>query len=90
MRGKRINNKPLYFYEVLQLKVLPCILFQVKKIFPRVWLEAELYRHLPLSEIQKNKKGCTECSERQSVHNKVEKSHPHTKKTPNQMNFDHY
>lgn len=42
----------------------------------------------PLSEIQK--KGCTEYFERQSIHNKVEKRHPHTKKTPNQMNFDHY
>lgn len=58
-----------------------------------MWLEVELCRQLrilPLSEIQKNKKDYIEYFERQSIHNKVEKNHPHTKKTPNQMNFDHY
>lgn len=89
-RGNRINNEPLYLYDALQLKLLPCILFQVKNFSQCVCLEVELCRQLLLSEIQKNKKDCTEYFERQSIHNKVEKSHPHTKKTPNQMNFDRY
>ena len=89
-RGNRINNEHLYRYNALKLKVLLCILFQVKIFSPCVCLEVELYRQLLLSEIQKSKKDCTEYFERQSIHNKVEKSHPHTKKTPNQMNFDHY
>lgn len=87
----RINNELLYLHDVWQLKVLPCILFQVTKLSPCICLEVELCRQLPLSEIQKSKKkDCIEYFERQSIHNKVEKSHPHTKKTPNQMNFDHY
>ena len=87
-RGNRINNEHIVIW-CFKVKVL-CILFQVKIFSPCVCLEVELYRQLLLSEIQKNKKDCTEYFERQSIHNKVEKSHPHTKKTPNQMNFDHY
>lgn len=32
-RGNRIN-KPLYSHDALQLKVLPCILYQVKNFYP--------------------------------------------------------